>query len=336
MKIAVYGVAKNEESNVKSWYESSKNADYHLIVDTGSTDNTVEVAKSFGINVVSALFFPWDETMAKNVAISLLPANIDYCVKLDLDQKISTQNWKEILISNDVTNYDYVEHNLVDNIDFINPDLNLRKTIAIHNRKNCYWDKYRPRLMSHSIEIKKIYLDIDIENLPGNDERFTDREGLYEDAWEREYQKIKRTSVESETIYFLEILAYQAFNFYERDMFEQYFSKYGEFINIYNSLSKDHQAFLSSFTDTFILTKALYYPDQAEELLSLISDNSPFKKNAIIKTEIIKLWSGKQYDPILNQYSHTELLSIYGNTKTGKNKEELAKKAFLYYSKATR
>jgi glycosyltransferase involved in cell wall biosynthesis len=64
IKIAVYGVAKNEEYNVKSWYESTKNADYHFILDTGSTDNTIEVARSFGINVVSASFIPWDETMA--------------------------------------------------------------------------------------------------------------------------------------------------------------------------------------------------------------------------------------------------------------------------------
>ena len=45
MKIAVYAIAKNEEYNINDWYNSVSKADYHLILDTGSTDKTVEIAK---------------------------------------------------------------------------------------------------------------------------------------------------------------------------------------------------------------------------------------------------------------------------------------------------
>ena len=187
MKIAVYGVAKNEEDNIKAWYDSTKNADYHFILDTGSTDKTIEVAKSLGINVVSASFIPWDETMAKNVALSLLPADIDYCVMMDLDQKMQSLDWKEQLINSNAQEYDLVEHRLVDNVDLVNKELNNMLRRSIHNRKNSYWHKYRPSIDFHSQDIKVLTLPINIENIVGTNERFLDREKLYEDSWYREY-----------------------------------------------------------------------------------------------------------------------------------------------------
>ena len=45
MKIAIYTIAKNEEQFVEDWYNSAKDADYLLIADTGSTDNTVHIAE---------------------------------------------------------------------------------------------------------------------------------------------------------------------------------------------------------------------------------------------------------------------------------------------------
>ena len=45
MKIAVYAISKNESHFVKRFCDSAKDADFILIADTGSTDNTVEVAR---------------------------------------------------------------------------------------------------------------------------------------------------------------------------------------------------------------------------------------------------------------------------------------------------
>ena len=86
MKIAVYTIALNEEQFVKPWWDSAKEADYLLIADTGSTDNTVELAKSLGINVVNVLVKPWRFDMARNASLAALPADIDYCIALDMDE----------------------------------------------------------------------------------------------------------------------------------------------------------------------------------------------------------------------------------------------------------
>jgi glycosyltransferase involved in cell wall biosynthesis len=120
MKIAVYTIALNEEKHVERWYNSVKEADYVLIADTGSTDRTVEIAKSLGITVYNISIKPWRFDVARNTALSLLPDDIDLCVSLDMDETIS-EGWREILektTGNQITyvfdNY-HKQHSMVNN-----------------------------------------------------------------------------------------------------------------------------------------------------------------------------------------------------------------------------
>jgi len=96
MKIAVYTIALNEEKHVKQWYESAKDADYLLIADTGSTDKTVEIAKSLGINVINIKIDPWRFDDSRNAALAALPPEIDYCISLDMDE-VLVGDWKKDL-----------------------------------------------------------------------------------------------------------------------------------------------------------------------------------------------------------------------------------------------
>jgi glycosyltransferase involved in cell wall biosynthesis len=105
MKVAVYTISLNEEQFVDSWYQSAKQADYLLIADTGSSDNTVQKARSLGINVISITVKPWRFDVARNASLASLPADIDYCIALDMDE-VLVGNWREDLeraISNGVT-----------------------------------------------------------------------------------------------------------------------------------------------------------------------------------------------------------------------------------------
>ena len=96
MKIAVYTIAKNEEQFVERWANSCQDADYRFILDTGSTDKTVELAKSAGVEVAVASINPWRFDDARNISLGLLPADIDMCIALDMDEVLQP-GWREEL-----------------------------------------------------------------------------------------------------------------------------------------------------------------------------------------------------------------------------------------------
>lgn len=96
MRVAVYTIALNEEQFVDSWYQSAKEADYLLIADTGSSDNTARRAQKLGINVYSISIKPWRFDDARNAALALVPDDIDYCIALDMDEQLQP-GWKEAL-----------------------------------------------------------------------------------------------------------------------------------------------------------------------------------------------------------------------------------------------
>lgn len=96
MKIAVYTITKNEEQFIERWAESCKEADYRLIVDTGSTDNTLRIAELAGCHIAQISITPWRFDDARNAALALIPNDIDMCVSLDADE-ILMPGWREEL-----------------------------------------------------------------------------------------------------------------------------------------------------------------------------------------------------------------------------------------------
>ena len=94
MKIAVYAISKNEEQFVKRFCESAKDADLILIADTGSTDNTVKVAKECGAAVYDICITPWRFDKARDAALALIPRDIDVCISLDLDEMLQP-GWRQ-------------------------------------------------------------------------------------------------------------------------------------------------------------------------------------------------------------------------------------------------
>ena len=96
MKIAVYTICKNEEKKVRDWYESTKDADYHILTDTGSTDGTIELARSLGITVYEIALNPFRFDDARNASLLVVPADADYCIALDVDEVLAP-NWRKPL-----------------------------------------------------------------------------------------------------------------------------------------------------------------------------------------------------------------------------------------------
>lgn len=96
MKICVYAICKNEEKFVDRWYESIKDADGIYVVDTGSTDKTIEKLKKYPIKVFSQEIKPWRFDNARNLSLDLVPSDADICICLDLDE-ILLPGWRQKL-----------------------------------------------------------------------------------------------------------------------------------------------------------------------------------------------------------------------------------------------
>lgn len=95
-KIAVYSCAKNEAARAKRWAESCKDADQRLVLDTGSSDDTVQILREEGVDVHSASIRPWRFDVARNASLVLLKDDIDIAVQLDLDE-VLVPGWRELL-----------------------------------------------------------------------------------------------------------------------------------------------------------------------------------------------------------------------------------------------
>ena len=96
MKICVYAISKNEEKFVKRWTESMKEADEIYVLDTGSTDKTVDLLKENDVHVVKKEINPWRFDVARNESLQLLPKDTDICVCTDLDE-VFQKGWREEL-----------------------------------------------------------------------------------------------------------------------------------------------------------------------------------------------------------------------------------------------
>jgi glycosyltransferase involved in cell wall biosynthesis len=86
--ISILIPVKNEQGNIGPCIESAKFADEIVVVDSGSTDGTTQIAESLGARVVQ---FKWDGAFPKkkNWALATIPWRNDWVFILDADERIT-------------------------------------------------------------------------------------------------------------------------------------------------------------------------------------------------------------------------------------------------------
>lgn len=100
LKIAVYAICKNEAAYVQGWIDNVLGeADYAIVTDTGSTDGTVDILKRQHVihhrklHVHQAAVLPFRFDVARNCAMANIPADVDFCVSLDMDERLDA-GWR--------------------------------------------------------------------------------------------------------------------------------------------------------------------------------------------------------------------------------------------------
>ncbi|QAT50105.1 glycosyltransferase [Caproiciproducens sp. NJN-50] len=95
-KICVYAIAKNEEKFVDRWMDAVSEADLVVVLDTGSSDGTVQKLRNRGAAVYTDQINPWRFDTARNKAMDHIPKDFDLCVSNDLDE-VFEKGWREKL-----------------------------------------------------------------------------------------------------------------------------------------------------------------------------------------------------------------------------------------------
>ena len=85
MKLSICMMARNEEDQIGRAIESVKGADEIILIDTGSTDRTNEIAAGFGAKIINS---PWRGDFSFHRNESLGHATGDWCMILDCDERL--------------------------------------------------------------------------------------------------------------------------------------------------------------------------------------------------------------------------------------------------------
>lgn len=96
MKVAVYGITKNEEKFLERCLKSCEEADVIVFGDTGSTDRTREILHDYCTTSVDLRVKPWRFDQARNTVLTFIPRDVDVCISLDGDE-VLVPGWRDRL-----------------------------------------------------------------------------------------------------------------------------------------------------------------------------------------------------------------------------------------------
>lgn len=100
MKFAIYAIVKNEEKNIQNFIsyhlQELKEQDSFVILDTGSTDKTIDIIKKYAnkVTLFTRTFESFRFDDARNIALNLVPNDVNFCISIDADEMLS-EGWRQ-------------------------------------------------------------------------------------------------------------------------------------------------------------------------------------------------------------------------------------------------
>lgn len=100
-KICIYAICKNEKQFVEKWLDNMKEADYIVVLDTGSTDGTFEMLQADPrvTRVEQKIYDQFRFDVARNDSMLLCPEDANILLSTDLDERFNP-GWAQIIRDN--------------------------------------------------------------------------------------------------------------------------------------------------------------------------------------------------------------------------------------------
>ena len=136
-RVCVTTVMKDEPPEfIERWAAASQEADLRLLIDTGSENDAIEVARDCGVSVHEVSIYPWRFDVARNAGLALIPREIDLVFSIDVDEVLEP-GWRDAVedaLPGLRFSYDYVwNHD-----EFGNPDMRFSADHC-HSRYGWQW-----------------------------------------------------------------------------------------------------------------------------------------------------------------------------------------------------
>ena len=128
MKISVAAICRNESANVEQWLSQLSDVDQIIVVDTGSTDDTldklVEAESAYPQLELVSYSGPMAFDDVRNLSFSMVKED-HFCMWLDLDEQLS-DGWLDELRLLDLSRIDGLY------VDWVDGDLTVRQLKAVN------------------------------------------------------------------------------------------------------------------------------------------------------------------------------------------------------------
>jgi glycosyltransferase involved in cell wall biosynthesis len=240
MEISLCMIVKDEEVTIKRCLNSIKNlVDEIIIVDTGSTDKTVEYAKSLGAKVYD---FKWIDDFSKARNYSFSKATKDYIFWLDADdilKESDVDKFKELKLSLDKKDVDSVIMNYVLGVDENGETtFSLKRNRLVKRSKNFKWIG----AVHEYLEVSGSIVQKDIDIIHKKEKEYTNRNLKI-------YEKMLADNKEfspRETFYFANEL-------YDNLRYEEAIKYYEKFLNFKNNWVEDNKQACSKISHCFAI-----------------------------------------------------------------------------------
>jgi glycosyltransferase involved in cell wall biosynthesis len=189
MKVTLYAIAKNEEKNIEKFLLNAKKFDDVVVVDTGSTDDTVQLLKDAGIKVYEhpQTREEFDFSVARNQALSYVET--DWAFALDFNEDVEEFSPEGFgVIADEFTTF---RHLRFDDNGTGEPQQSYEVHTRFHRTKNYTWTNAVhevPNFIPTEDYLNEVGVDTTIK-ITKKTNKTIDKELFYFNICEREHQK---------------------------------------------------------------------------------------------------------------------------------------------------